>query len=100
VDKRQKTALILVAVAVAAYIGYKWWTNRQSSSGQLGANLNSVAPALIAGSTGPQSGLNYYAGATNIYVTEQLTQSAAKSSSSTSPPSHVFIPPPHWIKGR
>lgn len=76
-NKKTKTVLIAVAVAGAVYLIYKWYVGRQSGGGgtQLGTNLNSIAPELIGGSTGPQSGLNYYAGATNIYVTEQLTQS-------------------------
>lgn len=72
-DKRLKTALILVGVAVAVYLGYRWYQNRQSSSQGLGSNLNSAAPELVAGSSGPSSGLNYYAGSTTVDITEPVT---------------------------
>lgn len=94
-NAKQKKAVLLIAIAAAAYLGYRWWSNRQSSSSGtgLGANLNSLAPALVAGSTGPQSGLNYYAGSTAIYVTQPVNQSASKSSTTTNPP------PPHKQPG-
>lgn len=72
-DKRLKTALILAGVAVAVYLGYRWYQNRQSNSQGLGANLNSAAPELVAGSSGPSSGLNYYAGSTTVDITEPVT---------------------------
>lgn len=69
-SKRMRVILILIAVAVALYFAYRWYQNRQSnSSGSgLGANLNSAAPELVGGSTGPDSGLNYYAGSTPIVI--------------------------------
>jgi|SRR5215831_1917922 len=74
--KRQKTIAIIVGVAVAAYLVYRWYKYKQQGSGvpQLGTNLNSVAPELIGGSHGPQSGLNYYQGSTTIYLSEAVTQ--------------------------
>ena len=84
-NKKAKLAIILVGAAVVAYFGYRWWQNRQQGGGgggQLGTNLNSVAPALVAGSIGPQSGLNYYAGSTNVYFSEPITQT----SKSANPP--------------
>lgn len=76
-DKRTKQLLIIGAVVLAAYLGYRWYENRQAGgSTGLGTNLNSMPTALVGGSTGPMSGLQYYAGATNVYVTEQVSQSA------------------------
>lgn len=67
--KNTKTILIVVGLAVAAYLAYRWYSNRTSSgNGSLGANLNSAAPELVGGSSGPDSGLNYYAGTTPITV--------------------------------
>jgi hypothetical protein len=82
VDKKAKTALIIGGLAVAAYLIYRWYQNKQSNQqnqGQLGTNLNSVAPALIGGSSGPMSGLQYYAGTTDVYVTNPVTQPASTS---------------------
>jgi hypothetical protein len=80
ISKKQRTALILGATAVAAYFLYRWYVNKQSSSGtsqQLGTNLNSIAPALIAGSSGPSSGLTYNAGTTEVFTTNPITQPAS-----------------------
>lgn len=67
-SKRTRAILIAVAVIVAAYLAYRWWQNRQSNANgeSLGANLNSVAPSLVAGSTGPDSGLTYTGGTTVV----------------------------------
>lgn len=95
-DKKTKAILILGAVLVGGYLALRWWENRQGGGGgQLGTNLNSVAPALIAGSTGPQSGLNYYAGNTTLYVTEQVTQAAKGAAIGTpgGPVQHKLVPP-------
>lgn len=76
-DAKQKKLLLIGAVAVAAYLAYRWYQSRQqsnNSSGQLGTNLNSVAPALIGGSSGPSSGLNYYAGTTEVYTSNPISQ--------------------------
>jgi hypothetical protein len=63
VPKNTKTLLIIAAVAVAAYLGYRWYENKKanasgtnSPTGALGTNLNSVAPELVGGSTGPSVG--------------------------------------------
>jgi hypothetical protein len=85
-DKKLKTTLILAGVAVAAYLIYRHMKNSQSNStgtSQLGTNLNSVAPALIAGSSGPSSGLNYYAGSTTVYTAAPVSTATAPTSSST-----------------
>lgn len=76
-NPRLRTALIIAGIAVAAYLGYRWWQNRQGSSQGLGANLNSVAPEMVAGSTGPESGLNYYAGSTTVNLTEPVSTSTS-----------------------
>lgn len=51
----------IAAAAVAAYLAWRWYRNREtagspSPTGALGTNLNSVAPELIGGSTGPSLG--------------------------------------------
>lgn len=80
--KKYRTPILLGVAAVALYFGYRWYKNRQSGSAQgnagsgLGSNLNSVAPELIAGSSGPASGLNYYAGSTVVDLAQQSPQSA------------------------
>jgi hypothetical protein len=88
-NPRLRTALIIAGIAVAAYLGYRWWSNRQDSSG-LGANLNSVAPELIGGSAGPSSGLTYNAGSTTVNLTEPVSTST----SGTQPVIRPFPPVP------
>lgn len=66
-NKKTRTTLILVGVAVAAYIIYRMYTAKQAASqttsgtGQLGTNLNSVLTGL---SSGPSTELNYYSTST------------------------------------
>lgn len=72
--KKTKTYIIIGVALVAAYFVYRWYMSQQSGiSGNagtgLGSNLNSIAPELAAGSTGPNSGLNYYGGNTTVYLT-------------------------------
>lgn len=58
-NKNLRITLILAALAVAGYLGYRWWQNRQASAsptGSFGSNLNSVAPELVGGSAGPSAG--------------------------------------------
>lgn len=62
-DKRTRTVLIIGVLAVGAYFFYRWYKNRQAATGtgqgavsQLGSNLNSLAPELVGGSSGPSSG--------------------------------------------
>ena len=84
--KEAKTTLILAGVAVAAYLAYRWYMNKQAAnqgSGSLGSNLNSVAPALIGGSAGPTSGLTYYAGATNVYTAAPISSPASPTTTTT-----------------
>lgn len=73
-SKRARTILIVAAVLVAAYFVYRWYTSRQSAmtnspTGGLGTNLNSIAPELVAGSTGPSSGLTYNQAPTTVNLT-------------------------------
>jgi hypothetical protein len=85
-DKKQKTTLILAVVAVAVYLAYRWYENKQSANQgttQLGSNLNSIAPALIAGSSGPTSGLSYYAGSTNVYESAPVSTATAPTAATT-----------------
>lgn len=106
-DKRVKWGLIGLAAVVVAYFGYQWWQNRSSSGGsgvpQLGTNLNSVAPELIAGSTGPNSGLNNYGGGLTLNVSNPVTQQSSTTStggtgpSTTSPPSPASGQPHRWL---
>jgi hypothetical protein len=77
-NKRVKLLLIVGAVAVAAYLAYRWYQNRQSGNaspesptGGLGSNLNSVAPELVGGSAGPAVGPALSA-PININLTEQV----------------------------
>jgi len=57
-----KMLLLLGAAAVAAYVAYRMWKNYQANGGgpgspfQVGTNLNSIAPELVGGSTGPSVG--------------------------------------------
>jgi hypothetical protein len=58
VNKNVRLVLILAAVAAAAYVGWRWYQSRLAASGtsptgSLGTNLNSVAPELVGGSSGP-----------------------------------------------
>lgn len=60
--KHMKLFLIGLAAAIVAFFVWRWWTNRQSNnSGDNVApggstDLNSVAPELIGGSSGPNVG--------------------------------------------
>ena len=58
---KKHAILIAIALAVAAYLAWRWWSNRKSASGDSVApggstDLNSVAPELIGGSSGPNVG--------------------------------------------
>jgi hypothetical protein len=61
--KEYKIVLVVAALAVAAYLAIKWYENRQAASNGNtqggaadGSNLNSIAPELVGGSTGPSIG--------------------------------------------
>lgn len=76
-DKRAKTVIILAVVAVAGYMVYRYYKNKQaggadnSPTGSLGTNLNSVAPELVGGSAGPAVG-PAVSMPLNITLTEQV----------------------------
>jgi hypothetical protein len=89
VKKEAKIAIGVAVLAVGAYLIYRWYQNRQQSQGsgqsaisQLGSNLNSMAPELVGGSSGPTSGPQV-----QMPVTITLTETGrgTKKSSSTLP---------------
>lgn len=58
---KKHAVLIVIGLAVVAYFVWRWWSNRQSSNGDNVApggstDLNSVAPELVGGSSGPAIG--------------------------------------------
>lgn len=62
-NKNTRTVILVGVLAVGAYLLYRWYINRQAATGtgqgavsQLGSNLNSLAPELVGGSSGPSSG--------------------------------------------
>jgi hypothetical protein len=82
-SKQAKTILIVAVIAAAAYLAYAWYKNKKaqqgtSSSGQ-GTNLNSVAPELIGGSTGPAVGPSV-----EVPITITLTDSSSTPPSGSS----------------
>lgn len=88
--KKNAPLVWLAAAVVAAYFGYRWYQNRQAANAasgtstaagsQLGTNLNSTAPDLVAGSQGPNSGLSYYAGQTQVTLSQPASQTAVQPS--------------------
>jgi hypothetical protein len=55
-NKTGKALLLAGVAAVAVFLAWRWWQNRQAATaggGQLGTNLNSIAPELVGGSSGP-----------------------------------------------
>jgi hypothetical protein len=82
VKKETKIILVVVALAIAGYIAVRWYENRQvASNGNTqggaadGSNLNSIAPELVGGSTGPSIGP-----ALSTPVTINVTSSAPPAS--------------------
>lgn len=72
--KRTRVILIVIVVAIAGYLAYRWYKNRNSTglagnTAGTGSNLNSLAPELVAGSSGPSSGLTYEPGSTTVDLT-------------------------------
>jgi hypothetical protein len=56
VNKNVKIGIGLAVLAIAGYLAWRWWQARQAATpggGQLGTNLNSIAPELVGGSSGP-----------------------------------------------
>jgi hypothetical protein len=102
---RRTRILLIIGVVVLAYIAYRFWRNGGSVAGGAGvdtsgtgSNLNSVAPEL-AGGSGPNSGLNYYPGNTQLDISLPGSNEAE-----SNPPSHVppkkspkaMPKPPKW----
>jgi hypothetical protein len=90
VGKTTKTFLIIAGVVIAGWAVYKLYQNWKANGGtfggtfgQLGTNLNSIAPELVGGSQGPQAGPGVNM-PVNITLTEQT--------SSQEPPSTAMIP--------
>lgn len=54
--KSSHTWIIAGVAAVAVFLAWRWWQQYQAAQpggGQLGTNLNSIAPELVGGSQGP-----------------------------------------------
>jgi hypothetical protein len=54
--KSSHTWIIAGVAAVAVFLAWRWYQNYQAAQpggGQLGTNLNSIAPELVGGSQGP-----------------------------------------------
>lgn len=71
---RNKKILIGVVIALAAYLAYRFFKNGGSIGGAAGVNTSgtgsnagSLAP-FVGGSSGPNSGLNYYPGNTQVDI--------------------------------
>lgn len=76
-SKNMKTTLIVGGCAIAAYLIYKWYMNSQSSSSANNSALGTTLTGLSAGSSGPESGLFYYAAPTDIYTMYPSTTPSA-----------------------
>lgn len=96
-NKQTKILLLVAGVAVAGYFVWKWWQNRQangntSPTGSLGTNLNSVAPELVGGSSGPDVGP---AVAMPLNITLQETVARPEDDSNMEPDHHHSNHPHH-----
>lgn len=82
-SKTTRTLLLVAALAAAGFLVWKYMRNRQqqnTGTGTLGTNLNSVAPELIGGSTGPSLGP-----AVNLPINITLTDTGAMTSQAANP---------------
>jgi hypothetical protein len=55
-NKTVQIGIVVAVLAVGGFLAWRWWQNRQAATpggGQLGTNLNSIAPELVGGSSGP-----------------------------------------------
>jgi hypothetical protein len=105
-SKRTRIVLIVIGVAVLAYLAYRWYSNRQATQPAagtgLGSNLNSLAPELVAGSAGPSSGLTYTPGNSTVDLvlpgggpSQDITGSDTESSTDTdADEDDIVVPPP------
>ena len=87
-NKQTRTLLIIGVAALAAYLIYRYISNRgneNTGSGALGSNLNSVAPELIGGSSGPSQG-------PAVSVPVNITVSEQASENSNNPPLGNYQP--------
>lgn len=81
-NKNLRIVLILAVVAGVAYVAYRWYESNKAASGtglatgQLGSNLNSIAPELVGGSE---------AGGTKVAPAVSVPVNITMSSSSTMP---------------
>jgi hypothetical protein len=87
VSKNTRMLLVLAGLAVAAYLVYRWYENKQAAAAGgnsgttgTGTNLNSVAPELVGGSTGPSIGP-----ALQAPVTINITSTSANQNASANP---------------
>lgn len=100
-SKRTRIILIVIVLAIVAYFAYRWWQNRNSggltsNTAGTGSNLNSVAPELAGGSTGPDSGLNYYPGNTQLDISVPGAPTETENNSGNPAPKPKPKPkPPH-----
>lgn len=92
-DPKMKKALIIGGLAVAAYLIYRWYENRQAAnnaSGGLGTNLGSAAASTLTSlSAGPSTELNYYGQNPNTTTTQSSTPVTTSQSGSTSSDSNT-----------
>lgn len=94
-DKRTMTVVLIAALAVGGYFLWKWYENKKSANsgasptGSTGTNLNSVAPELIGGSTGPSLGP-----AVSLPININLTTTDSGGNVGNSAGGHAWQPPP------
>lgn len=72
--KNGKTLLLAGVVVVGVFLVYRWYTARKATgtTPALGSNLNSLAPELVAGSSGPRAGGVDIP--VHVFVTETITR--------------------------
>jgi hypothetical protein len=86
ISPKQKKAGIMIAVAVSAYLIYRWYMNKKAAAANntngLGTNLGTAGASVLSSlSAGPSTELNYY-GASGTQQT--ATPVSTSQSSSTS----------------
>jgi hypothetical protein len=89
-NKGIKIALVVGAAAIAAWLAWRWYQQRQASTpggGQLGTNLNSIAPFLVGGSSGPTA-----QPAVNVPVNINYTESSPAPLPETPDSDDMMIP--------
>lgn len=89
-SKGIKVTLLLAGLAVAGYLAWRWYQQRQASTpggGQLGTNLNSIAPYLVGGSSGPTA-----QPAVNVPVNINYTESSPAPPPETPDSDDLMVP--------